>query len=196
MYANWQNTKRDDRLLWKLNGSPIVEIDYSAIHPRILYALEDKIPPDDPYSFAPPGLDAEHARTLSKMAIQMMLNTSSRHGATIALNNWQVKEYGEIIHPSKEIIQGTLRVNSDIQCHFFQGDVGVRLQNIDSAIAMTILEAFIAQGTPILILHDSFMVPKDAKGFLYDTMMSAFKTHTGAKAKLTVKEYRYPGDMF
>jgi hypothetical protein len=37
--AWWQSVPREYRGLIRINGKPTVELDYRAIHPRILYAL-------------------------------------------------------------------------------------------------------------------------------------------------------------
>jgi len=79
-YGPWyQNIPKEYRPEIRINGAPTLELDYSALHPNLLYALRDLDPPDpDPYR-----LDgySEETRKFMKAMFLRMINATSRTGA-------------------------------------------------------------------------------------------------------------------
>ena len=60
----WQNIKKDYRRAITINGGTTAELDYSSLHPSMLYALEGKTPPDDCYALD--GFPKAHRDLLKK----------------------------------------------------------------------------------------------------------------------------------
>ncbi|HCS18031.1 MAG TPA: hypothetical protein DIW45_09945, partial [Erythrobacter sp.] len=48
--ASWQNIKRELRKSVQINGEPVVELDYSTLHPALLYAEAGAPLPGDCYT--------------------------------------------------------------------------------------------------------------------------------------------------
>jgi hypothetical protein len=63
--------------------------------------------------------------------------------------------------------------------HLICSGVGLRLMNIDSRICEYVIADFIQTNTPILTVHDSFIVPFGEEDRLYSLMKEAFKYVTG-----------------
>jgi hypothetical protein len=70
----WQNTPQEYRRHITIDGEPTDEADYSALHPRLLYAKEGLDSAEDPYDV---GLDPEH-RGWVKPAFHALINAGPR----------------------------------------------------------------------------------------------------------------------
>ena len=69
LYAPIQNYTKDNRKYYHFDGDPTIEIDYSSIHPHMLYHKEVlEFDGDDPYTIE--GFD----RGAVKLAFNIMLN--------------------------------------------------------------------------------------------------------------------------
>ena len=66
----WQSIPSKLRSLITINGKDTVELDYSSIHPRMLYAYLRIECPDDPYDV---GLDPKH-RDIVKKPFNTLIN--------------------------------------------------------------------------------------------------------------------------
>ena len=107
-----QTMKQEDRKFLSIDGEPVVELDFKALHPSILYELRWQIFPNDvedavfirtdPYDIEMPALDIdqyaidrhikenslEHynpVRSLTKAAVMICLNAKSLNDAVKAL---------------------------------------------------------------------------------------------------------------
>lgn len=84
-YHGLQNASKDERKGMLINGSPVVELDYSALHARMVYHLEGMEFPAgaDPYTI--PGVD----RDVAKLLFMQLLNDSSVKSARQHLKDRQ-----------------------------------------------------------------------------------------------------------
>ena len=63
--------------------------------------------------------------------------------------------------------------------HLICSGAGLRLMNIDARICEYVIADFVSTGTPILTIHDSFIVPVGSEERLNEVMREAFNQVTG-----------------
>jgi hypothetical protein len=182
--AWWQSVPREYRRLIRINGKHTVELDYRAIHPRILYALEGIACPDDPYDI---GLDPKH-RDLVKEVLNKMINAPDRfmkpEGFDSAGLAMTFAEFQALIREKHETI-----------AKYFKTGFGLKAQFIDSQIAERVLLHFAKHDIPCLPIHDSFIMHHGYETELDGEMRKAFREVTDQEGaiKVEVRETREPG---
>jgi hypothetical protein len=173
--------KTDRAALW-IDRKPTVELDYSGLHPRLLYAQEGIQYDADPYTAVHPNAEL---RPFLKLVLLTLINCDSEATAASTCNlalkeNWDI--YGRPVKNAgvkvTEIIQRYKQAHPQIAHHFCTG-AGLTLMNKDSKIALDILNTFAGQQIPILVMHDSFIVQQQHRDRLQYTMEDAYKRHTG-----------------
>ncbi|MCK5836884.1 MAG: hypothetical protein KAH09_06425, partial [Desulfobacula sp.] len=199
IYWAEQNIKRDERKLIRINGEPTIELDYSALHPSLLFAREG-IQLDlnldlyqDIISDMPPmdEADKKGCRKFIKNAFLYCLNAADEDEVKKAI--WQdidgeYKFYGLIEDHLKLGIVGVLEkiktAYPKIEHFMFKG-IGHELMHDDSEIAMDVVGFFTDLNIPCLPVHDSFLVPISHRDSLEETMKSVYKKHMGFDIKIT-----------
>jgi len=174
-YCHWiQNIPSEMRRYILINGKETVELDYSTLHPTILYALAGEPPPQrDLYDLV--GISNEH-RGIIKKAFNIAINSETMNQAISAINYERKeieREKGIISPKAKEIllyIDVTHPVLSDYMCTGY----GVRLQRIDSDLAEQIMLQLLSEGICVLSVHDSFLVATEFRDKLYNSMRNHF----------------------
>ena len=95
-----------------------------------------------------------------------------KHNARIKLNNFDIKS-------AKPLMKEFRKVHKPIERHFCNGsETGLRIMNLDSRIALDIVDHFAKQKIPILSIHDSFIVQDKYKNELRQTMENTYEKHT------------------
>ena len=170
----WQNIPRDFRKYIEINHKPTVELDYSGHHFRLMYAMNDLEPPENPYDLK--GFD----RDLQKEAAFIIINSSSRRKAIIA-----IKEVVGITNSALFVKQFSER-HQAISKHFFTGE-GIRLMHQDSQLAEAVMLEMLKRNATILPVHDSFIVRNSYDQELEEVMNAEFTRMFGKQAKLSFK---------
>ncbi|NPD20779.1 hypothetical protein [Alterinioella nitratireducens] len=162
-----------------IDGKKTVEVDYSGIHPAMLFALAGKDIPTDPYARCVTNKGNEDERRLVKKTFNALLNADSvkemkkieKYEETLTGRNWT--DFKRFI------------VDSYPECadHFGTG-FGLRLQRMDSDLAETVMLRFAGMGYACLPVHDSFIVHHDMRDVLEDTMKAVFKDMFGVENKV------------
>lgn len=163
-YKHWaQGIPRDLRRFIRIDGLPVMELDYKAIHPSILYCEEGFPIPKEmymPHSFPKGTRDAGKAIMLS------VLNAATEADAIKASRQTIRTKYRTVMKEAPGILKDTwlawaieqLReMHAPIAHHFCSG-VGTRLQNVDSRIASLVMHTLLDQGIVSMPVHDSFVV--------------------------------------
>jgi hypothetical protein len=163
----FQGVKSEEREKILIDGKKTVELDFSAYHPHLIYALRGLQTNTDPYGFHP-------CRDAAKRAFNIMLNAKDRNAAIGAFKN----EWGETI--SADHIFNLCREAHKAIADLFCSDSGITLQNIDSKIALEIVEAMQRKKAVCLPMHDSFIVAADRAEELRQTMQEIYHRHTGS----------------
>ena len=170
-YLNMQNVPKASRATITINGQPIIEVDYSSHHPRLLYNLAGLEAPEDCYQIGMP-------RHVAKHGFMLAINCSSME---MAVNEFvSNSDYPEINKKelARNVLEAIQQAHQPISHMLFKG-VGLRLQHTDSAITEKIVGGAVGLGIPILPVHDSYVVAEQNRGWLVDMMQQAYRSVVG-----------------
>jgi len=180
----YQGLSSTDRQEITINGKPTVEVDYSALHPMLLYAAKGIQYRDDPYSVVN---DNPIARPFLKQILLRMINCRNKHDAMSSSGIWwsqQKKSEKNALDDiglidSRPLIEKFMEIHKPIAHYLCSGkETGLRLMNKDSKIALDVLNHFAKQNISILCMHDSFLVDKTFADELVSTMRKMYRKHT------------------
>ena len=182
-YRHFQGYSSDERNEFTINNDPIVELDFSGMHPHLLYAHEGIQLDEDPYSIVD---KRPTVRKFLKQILLCMLNAENELAAERAANKWlynhkdyRYKLYGFGISRARPLMDEFRKVHKPIEHYFCNGsDTGLRIMNLDSRIALGIIDHFAKQNIPILSIHDSFIVQAKYENELRQTMEKTYEKHT------------------
>lgn len=160
----WQQIPARYRSRITIDGQPTVELDYSSLHPAMLYALEGIKLPADPYSTA---LGREH-RDITKRVFNALINAeTSLNGPPRGLD---LAAYGlKWDHVKNAVVESFAPLSK-----YFQTGVGLELQRKDSDMALRIMTDLMRRGIVVLPVHDSFLVQQRHEDDLWRTMGLVF----------------------
>ena len=152
LYAPIQNYTKQTRKYFYLNGEPTIEIDYSSIHPHMLYHKERlEFNGDDPYAIE--GFD----RDAVKVAFNIMLNKEA-----FGANKPVAKTISKVVDcdiDTAEALETAIQTLHSPIAHYFNTGIGLTLQRRDSDIALLVINTFVNElSRPIICVHDSFIV--------------------------------------
>jgi hypothetical protein len=168
----WEHIRSEHRPYITINGNKAIELDYSALHPTILYAREGI--EFQPTCYEPmEGID----RDVGKRALNALLNASTSY-----INS--VEEYDEFVFNNEdnvdvyipewdEFLAKLIEHNKPI-AHYFGTGEGMKLQYEDSCIVEEILLILNTKGIVALPIHDSFIVEEQYKDTLKELMEEFF----------------------
>lgn len=157
----------------------MVEMDYSHLHPTILYCEKGLTPVSNPYGDVT-GMNRDER----KIALLVMINAENKKKAISAMRQYFLVNMGHLKGDQKlknkyieDLFEEIEKINNEIADSFYTG-VGSRLQNVDSSIATGVMYDFMNRypGEVIECLHDSFMVPANRKGILRQLMVKHFQS--------------------
>ena len=209
----WQSIPSRFRKYIEIDGAMTVELDFSTLQPRILYASVGMAPPNDSYTLGG-WIDKEYGfelRKVIKKLFSQLLNSDPtsenpkqwhRFAPYLDPNplppgwsEWGQHErnaarrkvfYERTGREFSELIQALLDFHEPIRADFFSGVWGAT-QNLDSQIVEKVLIRLLNdEHGPItaLPIHDSFIVRRGAEPKLHDAMVDAFNEVVGAAAKI------------
>ena len=195
-----QSLRKVERQSIQFDGKESVEVDFSALHGRMVYHAEGLECPDDPYSLW--GDDTtDLQRRLVKATMLRLLNCASEADA---INSCQLgalvfrpgkpkiwkrgrdREDAEMLREAREktgltfqeIVKVIKKRHARIKHRFCQNR-GMELMRIDSEIALKIMLKFAKKCIPCLGVHDSFIVPVDQERQLRRVMMREYQRKLG-----------------
>ena len=170
----WQEipSKFRDRII--IDGKRTVQLDYSGLHPHILYHEKGVDLKGDPYQVnlipSENTDDIDGFRKFIKKCFNAMLNAETemkRPPRASQLGRWGVTW--------KQVVTAIRDRHPDIEDQFFTG-AGLRLQRIDSDICEAVILGMIKRSPEIVVLpvHDSFIVHHGYKDELMAMMLGAY----------------------
>lgn len=188
------------RLGMKINGVPVVEIDYSANHPRICYTkLGIDIGDFDPYGVTLDGCDPKALREVAKFALLCLLNADNEKTAILALNKHigssqtikKAKEDGLLPQriPVRDVIQSVYERNEGISEFFFQESWGW-LQRVESLMLEYVIDLMMQNDQFIIPIHDSILCREDQLDFAKKAMYDAYESVMGSADNCRLKVLR------
>jgi hypothetical protein len=144
LYGCWvQNLPKENRRTLLLNGEPVAEPDYPALHCRLIYDLAGKPRPDKPFEID--GFE----RSEVKRAFYTMVNAPSCDSARRAI--WQHSPKW------KELMDAIASKHSAVKEALCSG-VGAKLMFMDATIMCRNLADLNREGIIALPIHDSVIV--------------------------------------
>lgn len=188
-YRHYQGIPSLERKEITINGDSTVELDFSGLHPNLLYADVGIQNEKDPYSIID---ERSEVRLFLKIILLCMINSNDYNDAQRGANNWLLK-HREILIQLKAI--GITRAGP-LMAKFIQehkliahylcsgNHTGMKLMNKDSKIALDVIIHFGKKGIPILSIHDSFIVQIQYRDELYEVMKNTYLKHTGFNIKV------------
>ena len=194
----WQTIPKDDRRFITINGRPTVEVDFSEIHPTMLYLLDGQSAPeriydlgltregDPPYN--PQVEPHKSRRKIIKTFVNALIN-DERH-QTHKLSKSRAKKLGLSHEELKELVLQ----KHPVIAKALGSDIGVYLQYLDSEIAVRVLVQLMEQGITALPIHDSFCVQEEFVPELEAAMQHAYTAVMNAQTRL--KDPELPQDGF
>lgn len=147
-YCQLQNLPKSQRVHLWFNYEPTVEVDFSGMHPHLLYHLHGEEFKADPYEIE--GFSRDDV----KVAFNTLINRdSSKHKGSAARS---LARNLDISHAQATELENSLyRLHHRIAGHFNTG-YGLKLQKLDSQIAYDVMmHFFMERQQPVLMIHDS-----------------------------------------
>jgi len=169
--VSWQNVTKDLRKRLTIDGQTLVELDYSTLHPALLYAEAGAPLPADCYRLKGWG------RQLVKRAFLVLINARNVHASR--LNIAHCDEMGMLGLDHQEALAKASRLIAEIKeahrpiARAFHSDAGARLMRLDSDMAQHVLLSLHKKGIIALPVHDSFLVPVAHRLELETAMLEA-----------------------
>lgn len=173
--GKFQTNKSELRQYLKINGYLTTEVDFCNLHPRLLYTLEGISLPSDWDAYIISDIDCN--RSFIKGAYLSVLFAESEEQAVKSVLSKANKEKYKIMQTKKaceSLVAKILEKNSQIRHHFFTENLWARLQHLDSRLASYVIYKFTDLKKVCLGWHDSFVVVKDDRQLLIDTMREAW----------------------
>ena len=177
----WQGIPSRLRPFITINGKETVELDYSSIHPRMLYAHIGMECPDDPYDV---GLDPKY-RDLIKKAFNALINASGRIQQFNNPEDGPVFDEDEIGMSWNEFLKHIKSYHPKLKGLFGTG-IGLKFQRIDSDIAEATMLHFARQNIPVLPVHDSFIMHHGYEDELRSVMTKEFENEVDASIPIKI----------
>jgi hypothetical protein len=178
----WQTIPSEYRPHILIDGKKTVEVDFSGMSLRILYGM-NKVPykgNKDIYDLSDNTNEGRRwkfektgkQRELIKRYINALLNDES---GKFRLSDEEHKELG---FTSYAIKKRFLKVHAPV-ADLINAGVGLETQFYDSEIAMDVMKFFMADGIPVLPIHDSFIIRAGFWQHLEKAMQTAFQERFG-----------------
>ncbi|MHA1702046.1 MAG: hypothetical protein ACTSWK_07250 [Promethearchaeota archaeon] len=174
----FQNLPKEIRKTITINGDETIELDFSAIHPSLLYSLEGLKIPDDCY-FPTEKFPRKYLKLIMLTVINANdLDEAIQSGCQTIIKLIKKERYyvkGEITHLYiMKLMQHLVEKNLPISKYFSTG-FGIKLQKYDSDVMELILNHFNDRNIPCLPVHDSVIISKQYKEELLNVMISSYK---------------------
>ncbi len=184
----WINVPKHLRSRITIDGSPTVELDYSGFHINILYHerglecvgypydLPDFVAYEKANHLAPGAL-----RPCAKVYTQALINCNAGgRPSNVTIDADVVVPAG--IRPA-EIVR-MIELRHDPIKDAFRSNAGLRLQRVDSDIAMELITAAMGRGGVVLPVHDSFITKKENERNLRNLMDGIYKERFGHRVSI------------
>ena len=177
--AWWHSLPSKWRQKIHINDAPVMEDDFSSMLPTLMYAEKNHRLKKDAYSFSLAG-DNPFGRKELKTIVLVAINADDEGSAIKAIRK-NLRDVTNLSFTDKHIKDAINAFRSEhplISDQLCSG-IGIKLMKRDSDIAEKVIEKFTKEDTPVLSIHDSFIVPWDKEKELRTFMEQAFEEVTG-----------------
>ena len=182
----WENIPSKFRPYLTINGLATGEVDFSELHPRLLYLINNQpVPTGDLYDdgWRSPEFPEYNAklepylsrRKLFKTVFNATLNDEEGYFRLDKAQYLTAKQFGLNLPKIRQI----LFRKHPLLMELYRSGTGLELQFVDSQIAEKVMLSLMERSIPCMPVHDSFLVPRHQVSELISTMKSAFEAVTG-----------------
>ena len=179
LYAPHQNLPSYLRPFIMIGGEPTGYMDYSALHPSILYAEVGATCYGDPYE-----VDLPVGRSTVKKVFNVMVNALSYPRVYAKIKSMAACGKLDFAgYEATEIVAAIRKRHRSIK-GAFGSDSGVRLQYRDSQLALRVLNE-----VECLAIHDGFVARATDSARLLAAMRDAYKTEIGGPITITEEDW-------
>jgi hypothetical protein len=175
-YGWWQNIPKDVRGGLLIDGEATAEVDYTALHPAILYCKRGLKFDGDAYEVD------NFPRDQVKLGFNIAVNARTRRSAVGALAD----DAGISRGNAAQLLAAIEKRHKPIS-EAFGSDAGVRLMRIDSELILGALRAANDAGIGALPVHDSLIAPAHFINLAAEKMVEAFETLVGRASACQIK---------
>ena len=171
----WQFIPKEYRPHITINGLATVEIDYSGLHPSMLYHLEGLSPPaGDLYDI---GLwsNKTERENMRKLIKEFFLSCLNDQYGEFRLTQSEMKTLGTT---NPKLLARIKERHAPIAKYLSSG-FGLTLQYIDSQIAERVMLLLLEQDITCLPVHDSFIGPLHQRAVIEEAMAKAYQERLG-----------------
>jgi hypothetical protein len=178
----WQEMPKEIRKHITIDGEGTVEMDYSGMHLRMLYARKGIDYIGDPYAIR---TDQTGLRPLCKLILLTVINAESFKIAVAAIRKkMKVDPTLPSVNDLKQCVNDFTSYHSAVSEFFFTG-IGLRLQNIDAQIAERVMVELTGKSIPVLPIHDSFICARQHRKVLEESMVRHYEDVVGCHPVIT-----------
>jgi hypothetical protein len=165
-YSSFANLASLERMQLRINDQKVISLDYKNLHGRLSLACAGLPCPSDADLYQR-GRLAAHDRGRVKQVWNTALNASGNGGLSSnkAVNFARVEG-----HDLRQILADIKQEYPGIACVMGRG-VGLKLQRADAEAVSVLIDGFMAQGKPIVPVHDGFYFLNDDK-HLFNSLLS------------------------
>lgn len=178
-YGGVEGIPSDLRPLIHINGSPTVELDFSAYQIRMLYHKLKIDYQEDPYA-ALCSEEDPNQREIYKLVTLIVLNAEEENTALSGLRkkftDAELMPIGTKTNENlRELINKFKEHHSPLAKYFYSG-IGLTLQFSESKITSKIIHHFLKKGILVLSVHDSFIIAAEFEEDLKKVMTKEYRT--------------------
>lgn len=145
----WQSLPKTRRHLLRIEGEPVVDLDFAAMFVQLAYLRAGAaIPNSDPYG----DIDGLPRKAVKKAVASLLC----RQGAMVRLPS----DLRQLVGPewTGRKVEAAIRERHPAIAHLFGVGIGLRLMFTESEIMLATLRILVGQGIPALPMHDGIMV--------------------------------------
>jgi hypothetical protein len=183
----WQFIPSEYRSYITINGQPTVEIDYSELHPRLIYLTANQpIPEGDLYDLGLryDGIEYDKEvepykskRKIIKNYVNAVINDEK---GTYKLHGKVIREFGMNTRALEELVVKRHPLIKEIKGK----GLGLKFQFIDSQVAELVMMRTMSKGILCLPVHDSFICQAEHLQELRQVMEDAYSEVINSTAKI------------
>lgn len=185
----WQSLSEKFRQHITIDGRQTLEIDYSTLALRMIYALENKTLNDtkDPFEL---GINPnkEQRKLIKKFTYALINDTKGNY--RLPKNSYKKLNltHNELVNLIKQHHPPIVK--------YLKSKIGLKLMYLDSVIAEDIILSLIKKGIVVLPIHDSFIVARKFVGELAKQMNISFKKVLKQNPKFDISSPRWRIDFY
>lgn len=176
----WQTMKKEERLRHlRINGEPVVELDFGQVMPRLMYAHAGVIPGmNDLYAIK--GLGDQDRKGIKKVmsSMQFVMSPLKRFPKGTR------KYFSEDVKV-QDVTEAIMKTHPGI-AHLFHTGIGHHCQYLESCILVEVLRILNSFTITALPIHDAIIVPVSAVEKAKRVMLHTFEVKTGQKGTVDV----------